>query len=243
MVEGISNHDHARKWHPGNGGLCMHTIVRSGNRIHLGISTGGHYLSEDEGKTFAASNSGVGAGFSPDPYPEFGQCVHKIAAHPDAPGRLYMQNHGGWAEWHGPGGPRPDIGVLRSDDYGKTWRSISKGLPSDFGFPIVVHPQNPDVVYVMPLEPATRTCPGGAPAVWRSQNGGGSWKKLNKGFSKKESYFTVQRDGMTIDELKSPALYFGTTTGQLWIGRDGGEQWECLFDSLPPIHSVKVATV
>src|SRR5512147_1319100 len=27
MVEGISNHDHARKWHPGNGGLCMHTIV------------------------------------------------------------------------------------------------------------------------------------------------------------------------------------------------------------------------
>ncbi|MEQ1830838.1 MAG: hypothetical protein ABL921_33125, partial [Pirellula sp.] len=243
MVEGISNHEHARQWHPGNGGLCLHTIVRSGDRIHLGISTGGHYLSEDQGKTFAASNTGVGAGFSPDPYPEFGQCVHKIAAHPDAPGRLYMQNHGGWAEWHGPGGPRPDIGVLRSDDHGKTWRSISKGLPSDFGFPIVVHPQNPDVVYVMPHEPATRTCPGGSPAVWRSQNGGSSWKKLNKGFAKKESYFTVQRDGMTIDELKSPSLYFGTTTGQLWVGRDGGEEWECLFQSLPPIHSVKVATV
>src|SRR6202030_1430572 len=111
MVPGISNHEHARKWQPGAGGLCMHTIIRDGNRVHLGISTGGHYLSEDGGETFKASNQGVGAGF--------------------APGRLYMQNHGGWADWTGPGGPRPDIGVLRSDDYGHSWRSIAKGLPSD----------------------------------------------------------------------------------------------------------------
>ena len=243
LVQGISNHDHARKWQPGGGGLCMHTIYRDGNRMHLGISTGGHYLSEDGGQTFAASNQGVGAGFQPDPYPEFGQCVHKIVGHKDAPGRLYMQNHGGWAKWDGPGGPRPDIGVLRSDDHGHTWRSIAKGLPSDFGFPIVVHPQDAETVYVMPLEPMTRTCPGGAPAVWRSENGGGSWKKLTKGLPKKESFFTVQRDCMDIDELKTPALYFGTTTGQLWMGRDGGEEWTCLFDSLPPIHCVKVAVV
>jgi hypothetical protein len=241
MVPGISNHEHARKWQPGNGGLCMHTIVHSGKRIHLGISTGGHYLSEDGGKTFTAANKGVGAGFLPDPYPEFGQCVHKIVSHPAAPGRLYMQNHGGWAEWDGPGGRRPHIGVLRSDDYGHTWRSIAKGLPSDFGFPIVVHPRDPDTVYVVPLETMTRTCPGGAPAVWRSENGGHSWNRLAKGFPKKETYLTVQRDAMSIDDLKSPALYLGTTTGQLWIGRDGGDEWDCLFDSLPPIHCVKVA--
>jgi hypothetical protein len=243
LVDGISNHAHARQWQPGNGGLCLHTILRDGDRMHLGISTGGHYLSEDGGKRFAASNAGVGAGFAPDPYPEFGQCVHKIAGHEDAPGRLYMQNHGGWAEWTGAGGPRPDIGVLRSDDHGKSWRSIAKGLPSDFGFPIVVHPHDPDTVYVMPLEPATRTCPGGAPAVWRSENGGDSWRRLARGFPKKESWFTVLRDGLDIDTLSAPALYFGTTTGQLWIGRDGGEQWECLYDSLPPIHCVKVAVV
>ncbi len=241
MVPGISNHDHARKWQPGNGGLCMHTILRDGNRVHLGISTGGHYLSEDGGQTFRASNTGIGAGFTPDPYPEFGQCVHKIAGHKDAPGRLYMQNHGGWADWNGPGGPRPDIGVLRSDDHGKNWRSISKGLPSDFGFPIVVHPHDADTVYVMPLEGMTRTCPGGAPAVWRSEDGGESWRRLAKGLPRKQSYFTIQRDAMDIDELKTPALYFGTTTGQLWIGREGGEEWSCLFDALPPIHCVKVA--
>jgi photosystem II stability/assembly factor-like uncharacterized protein len=236
MVAGISNHEHARKWHPGNGGLCMHTIVRDGQRVHLGISTGGHYLSEDGGQTFAAANRGVGAGFVPDPYPEFGQCVHKIATHPDVPGRLYMQNHGGWPD-------RPGIGVLRSDDHGHTWRSISNGLPSDFGFPIVVHPHDADTVYVMPLEPMTRTCAGGAPAVWRSENGGESWRRIARGLPKKESFFTVQRDALDIDELKSPALYFGTTTGQLWMGHDGGEEWSCLFDSLPPIHCIKVGVV
>jgi photosystem II stability/assembly factor-like uncharacterized protein len=236
MVPGISNHEHARKWHPGNGGLCMHTIVRDGSRVHLGISTGGHYLSEDGGETFRASNQGVGAGFAPDAYPEFGQCVHKIVMHEDAPGRLYMQNHGGWPE-------RPGIGVLRSDDHGHSWRSIADGLPSDFGFPIAIHPHDPDTVYVVPLEPQTRTCPGGSPGVWRTENGGSSWKKLAKGLPKKQSYFTVLRDAMDIDETKSPALYFGTTTGQLWIGRDGGEEWELLQESLPPIQCVKVTLV
>src|SRR6266566_1964561 len=77
----------------------------------------------------ALFKSGDG-GFLPDPFIEFGQCVHKIAGHPDAPGRFYMQNHGGFPE-------HPGVGVLRSDDHGRTWRSISKGLPSDFGFPIV----------------------------------------------------------------------------------------------------------
>ena len=243
MVPGISNHEHARKWSPGAGGLCLHTIVRDGDRMHLGISTGGHYLSEDGGSTFRPANDGIGAGFMPDPFPEYGQCVHKIATTPLAPGRMYIQNHGGWSDWNGPGGPRPGIGVLRSDDHGHTWRSIAKGLPSDFGFPICVHPHDPDTVYVAPLEPATRTCPGGAPAVWRSENGGGTWRKLSKGMPKKESYFTILRDAMDIDELKSPALYLGTTTGQVWIGRDGGEEWECLFGSLPPVNCVKVSVV
>ena len=236
LIAGISNHKHARQWEPGNGGLCMHTILRDGNRVHLGISTGGHYMSEDGGNTFSAANDGVGAGFMPNVYPEFGQCVHKMARHMDAPGRIYMQNHGGFPD-------PPGIGVLRSDDHGHTWRSIAKGLPCDFGFPIIVHPHNADTIYVVPLEPMTRTCPGGSPAVWRSENGGNSWKRLAKGLPKKDTYYTVLRDAMGIDELKSPALYFGTTTGQLWMGRDGGDEWSCLFDSLPPINCVKVAVV
>jgi hypothetical protein len=69
-----------------------------------------------------------------------------------------------------------------------------------------------------------------------SKNGGNSWSKLARGFPKRDAYDTVLRDAMDVDHL--PA---GTTTGQLWMGRDGGEEWECLFDSRPPIHYVKVA--
>jgi hypothetical protein len=98
-----------------------HDRARNGH-VHVAISTGGHYLSEDGGETFNAANKGVGAGFMPDPYPEFGQCVHKIVQSPDlAPGAIYHgRTNGGWAEWDGPGGKRPpDIGVpAASDDHG-----------------------------------------------------------------------------------------------------------------------------
>ncbi|MBI3861743.1 MAG: exo-alpha-sialidase [Planctomycetia bacterium] len=234
-VAGITDHAHARQWHPGNGGLCLHTILNHGGALHLGISTGGHYTSRDGEKSFAPENSGVGAGFAPEKFPEFGQCVHKIAAHPDRPERLYMQNHGGFDD--------PTLGVLRSDDNGKSWKSIAKGLPSDFGFPIVVHPHDPETVYIVPLAPATRTCPDGQPAVWRSENAGEKWSKLSRGLPKKDAWFTVLRDGMDIDGGRRPSIWFGTTTGQLWRGREGGESFECVASSLPPIHSVKAAVV
>lgn len=41
MVRGISNHEHSRKWQPGAGGLCLHTILRQGQRIHLGSRLAG----------------------------------------------------------------------------------------------------------------------------------------------------------------------------------------------------------
>lgn len=235
-VPGITDHAHARQWHPGNGGLCMHTILHHGGALHLGISTGGHYASRDGQRSFAPENSGVGAGFMPERFPEFGQCVHKIAAHADRPERLYMQNHGGF----------PDdnmLGVLRSDDGGRSWESISKGLPSDFGFPIAVHPHDPDTVYVVPLEAPTRTCPGGRPAVWRSESAGDRWQRLADGLPKKDAWFTVLRDAFDIDDGRRPSLWFGTTTGQLWRGREGGESFECVSASLPPIHCVKAAVV
>src|SRR5260221_11979108 len=89
-VPGITDHAHARQWQPGNGGLCLHTILRHGGALHLGISTGGHYASRDGAKTFAAENAGVGARFQPDRFPPFVQSVHKIAAHPARPQRPSM---------------------------------------------------------------------------------------------------------------------------------------------------------
>ena len=64
--------------------------------------------------------------FMPDKYPEFGQCVHKIAMHPNRPERLFLQNH-----W----------GLYRSDNCGENWTDIANGVPSDFGFAMLVASQ------------------------------------------------------------------------------------------------------
>ncbi len=48
---------------------------------------------------------------------------------------------------------------------------------------------------------------------------------------------------MTIDDIGPPALYFGTTTGQLWVGHEGGKRWTQIAASLPPIYDVKVAVI
>ena len=242
MVAGISNHEHARKWQPGNGGLCMHTIYRDGKRIHLGISTGGHYLSEDGGNTFKASNQGVGAGFTPDPvsriWPMRAQDRRphrrtRPALHAE-PRRLGRMERARRAAARTSACCAATTTAKRGDRSPRGCRPISASRSSCIR-------TTPTPSTSCRSRPRREHLPGGAPAVWRSENGGGSWKRLARGLPKKESYFTVQRDAMEIDDLKSPALYFGTTTGQLWMGRDGGEEWSCLFDSLPPIHCVKVA--
>jgi hypothetical protein len=52
-----------------------------------------------------------------------------------------------------------------------------------------------------------------------------------------------RREGRVECTERGLSVLRSTTTGQLWMGRDGGEEWSCLFDSLPPIYNVKVAVV
>ena len=212
--------------------------------MHLGISTGGHYLSEDGGETFKAANKGVGAGFAPDPYPEFGQCVHKIVRHDARPAGSTCRTTAAGRSGPGLADRGPTSACCAATTTATRGARSPRDCPRTSDFPIVVHPHDPDTVYVMPLDADDAH-------VSRRRSGRVAQRERRRlmepardaGCRRRQSYFTVLRDAMDIDELKTPALYFGTTTGQLWIGRDGGEKWECLFDSLPPIHSVKVAVV
>ena len=232
LVRGLFDHPHRPRWMPGNGGLALHTVVldpANHQRIYVAISAGGVYRTNDGGATWTAQNRGIRAMFMPDKYPEFGQCVHKIALHPARPQRIFLQNH-----W----------GLYRSDNCGESWVDIANGVPSDFGFTVLMHPTNPNCVYIVPVESDVFRCAcDGRLRVYRTRNAGASWEPLVRGLPQKRAYETVLRDAMTADSLDPVGIYFGTRSGQLFGSRDEGRTWQKLHEGLPAVVCVRSAVV
>jgi len=232
LVRGLFDHPHRPRWMPGNGGLTLHTILldpSNKERIYVGISAGGVYRTDDGGRTWTAKNRGIRVMFTPVKYPEFGQCVHKIAMHPDQPGRLFLQNH---------------FGLYRSDNLGENWTDIANGVPSDFGFAMIMHPKNPDAVYIIPVESDEFRCAcDGRLRVYRTRNAGASWEPLLRGLPQKRAYETVLRDAMTADSFDPVGIYFGTRNGQIFGSRDEGRTWQKILEGLPAVTCVRTAVV
>jgi len=216
-------------WQPGAGGLAVHTILvdpSDANRIHVAISAAGVFRSDDGGETWRATNRGLRSTGIPDPNAEVGHCVHRIARHGARPDVLFMQKH-----WD----------VMRSDDGGETWREVSGDLPTDFGFPIVVHAHEPDTVYVVPItSDSEHYPPEGRLRVYRSRVGGDEWEPLTRGLPQSDCYVNVLREAMAVDDLDPCGIYFGTTGGQVYASPDGGESWNAIVRDLPRVLSVEV---
>ena len=198
-------------------------------QVLVAMSTGGVYRTGDGGVTWAPSNTGIKAYFLPDPWPEYGQCVHKVARDAGDPERLYAQN---------------PHGVYRSDDGGASWTSIAEGLPSDFGFPMVAHPRRTGVIWNFPLTadverfPVERRC-----RVFRSVDAGATWGPLSAGLPEEPFYPSVLRDAMCTDDADPVGVYFGTRSGEVYASRDEGESWTRVAAHLPDVLCVRAAEV
>lgn len=233
LVRGLWDHPHREQWGPGFGGQAIHTVLphpTDSQRILVAMSTGGVYRTEDGGGTWQASNTGIKAYFQPDnQYPEFGQCVHKVASPPGAPDQFFAQNH---------------HGVYRSDDAGRTWQSIADGLPTDFGFAMVAHPHRPGVIYNFPIEADSRRFPPELRArVYRSEDAGDTWTGLDKGLPSEPFCTAVMRDAMCCDNADPAGVYFGTRSGEVYASADEGESWRQVAAHLPDVLSVRAAVV
>jgi photosystem II stability/assembly factor-like uncharacterized protein len=227
-LTGLRTHPSASQWQPGTDGMCLHTIILQGPRIFAAISAAGTFRSDDYGETWQPVNRGLRSlGTMPQEEPETGFCVHHVEAAPGQPDTLYMQKH-----WD----------VMRSDDAGETWREISGNLPSDFGFPITVHPHEPETIYVVPMtSDELHFPPEGRLRVYRSRTGGDEWEPLTNGLPPANCYVDVYRDAMSVDSLGG--IYFGTTGGQVYVSSDSGDSWAPIVRDLPPVLSVEAQVI
>ncbi|MCG6903677.1 MAG: exo-alpha-sialidase [Rhodobacter sp.] len=234
---GLTDHPSAENWSPGAAGLVLHTIVpdpSDAKKLWVGISAAGVFATEDGGTTWERRNrlSNAEACEHHD-HPaaprdgETGHCVHNMMRAPGSDDLLYQQNH---------------HGVWRSADGGRSWDDITAGLPSTFGFPIRVHPRDPDTLWTLPLngDSAGRYPPDAAAAVWRSRDGGKTWQDMRNGLPQKACFFTVLRQAMAGDTRDPAGIYFGTNSGSVFASADEGDNWQEIARHLPTILAVEV---
>lgn len=243
-VQGLSDHPSRDDWDPGAAGLILHSIVSAPDdpsRLWVGISAAGVFATENAGKTWERrnrrSNVDVIEDHPPHPGPQadhagndVGLCVHNMVRAPwrdgDGADQLYQQNH---------------HGVFRSSDGGRSWHEITAGLPSNFGFPIAVHPRDPLRLWVLPLngDSAGRYPPDASAAVWTSCNGGDCWTAQRNGLPQRDCFFTVLRQSMATDRADPVGVYFGTNSGSIFASADEGENWAEIARHLPTVLCVE----
>jgi photosystem II stability/assembly factor-like uncharacterized protein len=222
--EAVLGHPTRDKWAPGAGGLITHSITldpADAKRLWIGISAAGVFRTDDAGASWRPANRGTEACFlEDDRYPEVGQCVHKVLAHPGRPGRLWQQNH---------------CGVYRSDDGGESWERLDgNGLPSSFGFGLALDPSDPDRAFVIPEVGAENrvTCDGRI-GIYATADAGASWQLI---VAAEPAWAAVLREAMSYDD---EAVYAGTQSGHVYALRH--DEVVEAARHLPPILSVEAA--
>lgn len=218
-------------------GPKLHSInvdPRDPFHLYLGMSGGGVHESVDGGRTWRPIVQGLEVVEGLDPANLAFHDPHCVRICPSNPDRLYQQNH---------------CGIYRLDRPSTKWVRIGKSMPKrvgDIGLPMVVHPRDADTIWVFPMDGTSvwpRTSPGGIPGVYVTRNGGRSWRRLDSGLPETQAWWTVKRQAMTADERNPVGLYFGTTSGDLWMSRNEGDRWTCIARHLPEIYAVEAAEV
>ena len=218
-------------------GPKLHSIIvdpRDPKHLYFGMSGGGVHETVDGGRTWRVMIKGMDVveGFGFDASKPTFHDPHCLRMCPGNPDRIYQQNH---------------CGIYRLDRPSDTWVRIGKSMPKkvgDIGFPMVVHPRDDNSAWVFPMDGTRvwpRTSPDGKPAVYATRNGGKTWQRLDAGLPAQQAWWTVKRQAMTADVSDPVGLYFGTTSGELWMSRDEGRRWTRIAQHLPEIYAVEAA--
>jgi photosystem II stability/assembly factor-like uncharacterized protein len=208
----------ARVWH-------LEPSPKDPDHVYAGVEDAALFKTEDGGQTWrelpglrthkSGPNWQPGAG---------GLCLHTIILDEQNPDRIVTAISA--------------AGAFRSDDAGKTWKAINKGLHSD-GLPdpdaevghcvhhIARHPSRPDVLYMQKHWD-----------VMRSDNAGDSWQEVS-GNLPTDFGFVIdvhahEPETIYVVPITSDSHHF-VPEGKLRVYRSksGGDEWEALTKGLP----------
>ena len=141
LMRSLWDRPERKQWSGGGADLPgIHSVVvdpRDSRHVALGVSTGGVWITDDDGETWQLGGKGLRAEYLP---PENAgelvrQDVHRVVTCAAQPDVLWLQHHNG---------------IFRSEDFGLTWKEITNVAPSAFGFTVAAHPRRPGTAWFVP---------------------------------------------------------------------------------------------
>lgn len=154
-----------------------------------------------------------------------GMCLHTILLDPKNPQRIFIAISA--------------AGAFRTDDGGKTWKPINRGLKSQYELPdptaevghcvhrIAMHPSRPETLFMQKHWD-----------VMRSDDAGDSWHEVSgnlpSDFGFPIDVHAHERETIYVVPIKSDSEHF-PPDGKLRVyrSRTGGNEWEALTKGLP----------
>ncbi|HEV2991567.1 MAG TPA: exo-alpha-sialidase [Candidatus Angelobacter sp.] len=207
-----------RVWH-------LEPSLTDPDTVYAGVEDAAIFRSTDGGKSWHELSGLRGHGTGPRWQPGAGGlCLHTILIDPSNHNRIYIAISA--------------AGAFRSDDAGKSWQPINRGLYSKY-IPeptaevghcvhrIALHPSRPNTLFMQKHWD-----------VMRSDNGGDSWEKIS-GDLPTDFGFVIdvhahEPETIYVVPIKSDAEHF-PLDGKLRVyrSRTGGNEWEALTNGLP----------
>ncbi len=185
---------------------------------HVGWGDG-IYKSTDDGKTW--KNMGL----------KHSEHISKIIVHPGNSDIVWVAAQGPlWSE----GGDR---GLYKTTDGGKTWKQVLKGDNGWTGVTdIALNPENPDIIYAAAWQRGRTVAAymGGGPgsAIYRSDDGGETWKKLTKGLPSQY----MGKIGLAVSPQNPDVVYAAIELerrkGAVYRSDDRGETWKKMSNTV-----------
>ena len=183
------------------------------NTVYVGTVGQGAWRSRDGGETFQRTMDGL-----------FMEAdVRALIRHPQQPGLLYAGTN---------------MGLYRSENGGDRWERLETPFDPGRGWPagsaiwsLLIPAARPDTLFV-------GTCPA---AIYRTEDGGRSWQKLDAGLAAECPAIRYPRvTCLLADPADADSLWAGVEIDGLHHSRDGGATWQRRDAGMssPDIHSL-----